>query len=302
MELKYHPDCRPFTEAGELSQVEAWYEQGRRILWVMLHGKPRPCFNPELLADIKQLIAAAKCSNLPIEFWITASTVPNIFNVGGDLALFAKHIRAANHEALRQYAHSCIEAVHAAATGFGIDAITIAMIEGTAMGGGYEAALAHDFVLAQSDAKMGFPEIAFNLYPGMGAYSLVQRKAGRLLAEDLIISGASHSGAWYHDKGLVDRTFVQGDAFRATRGFVDELRPKLNGIKGMLNARRRVLPLDKAELIDITEDWARSALHLKDHDVAYMERLVMLQNRRVSSTPSTSVNVPKMTLKVPEMA
>jgi DSF synthase len=301
MELNHHPDCRPFTEAGELSQVAAWYESSRRVLWVMLHGKPRPCFNPDLLADIQHLIGAAIRSELPIDFWVTGSSVPNIFNVGGDLSLFAKQIRAANYEALRHYAHACVEAVHAASAGFGIDAISIAMIEGTAMGGGYEAALAHDFVLAQTDVKMGFPEIAFNLYPGMGAYSLVQRKAGRLLAEDLISSGASYSGEWFHQHGLVDRTFRHGDAFKATRGFIDELRPKLNGIRGMLRARRRVLPLDKTELIDITEDWARSALNLQEHDLAYMERLVQLQNRKVSHKSVVHKRQQKQA-EVPELA
>jgi DSF synthase len=42
------------------------------------------------------------------------------------------------------------------------------MVEGSALGGGFEAALAHHFVLAQRDARLGFPEIAFNLFPGMG--------------------------------------------------------------------------------------------------------------------------------------
>lgn len=42
------------------------------------------------------------------------------------------------------------------------------MVEGSALGGGFEAALAHHFVLSQRDARLGFPEIAFNLFPGMG--------------------------------------------------------------------------------------------------------------------------------------
>ncbi|HTD04472.1 MAG TPA: enoyl-CoA hydratase, partial [Undibacterium sp.] len=94
---------------------------------------------------------------------------------------------------------------------------------------------------------------------------------------------------WYKERGLVDRVFEQGDAHKATRTLIDEIRPKMNGIRAMLRTRRRVLPVDKAELIAITEDWAESAFQLEEKDLAYMERLVMLQNRR-SGVSATAVN------------
>lgn len=285
MELMNHKNCRLFNEPGALSQLTAYYEEGRNILWMMMHGHPRPCFNLELLKEIEILKTAVNRSGLKVDFWVTGSSVPNLYNVGGDLAYFAESIRGGQREALKSYAHACVDAVHSAVVGFECDAITIAMIEGTAMGGGYEAALAHDYVLAQKDAKMGFPEIAFNLFPGMGAYSLVARKANRAVAEELISSGEAHSGEWHHHAGLVDQVFDQGMAFNTTRTFIDALRPKLNGIKAMLRTRRRVFPLDRSELIDITNDWAESAFTLEEKDLAYMERLVMLQNRRIGKLP-----------------
>ena len=280
MPLQNHPKTRRFIEAGPLSQMSAWYEAERNVMWMMLHAHPRPCFNPELLADISNLVRAAKRSGLPIDFWVTGSTVPGLYNVGGDLSYFARHIRAGDRGALMAYARSCIDAVYQAMTGFGVDAISIALVEGTALGGGFEAALAHEYVLAQKGAKLGFPEIAFNLYPGMGAYSLVARKAHMRLAEQLISTGESFSAEWHQEKGLVDLVFEPGDAYIATRTFIDSIRPKLNGIHAMLRARRRVLPITKSELLDITEDWADSAFQLEEKDLAYMERLVTLQNKR----------------------
>ena len=280
MPLQNHPKTRRFIEAGPLSQMSAWYEAERNVMWMMLHAHPRPCFNLELLVDIANLVRAAKKSGLPIDFWVTGSTVPGLYNVGGDLAFFAQHIRAGDRSALMAYARSCIDAVYQAMTGFGVDAISIALVEGTALGGGFEAALAHEYVLAQKGAKLGFPEIAFNMYPGMGAYSLVARKAHMRLAEQLISTGASHSAEWHHEKGLVDLVFEPGEAYLATRTFIDGIRHKLNGIHAMLRARRRVLPITKSELLDITEDWADSAFRLEEKDLAYMERLVMLQNKR----------------------
>jgi hypothetical protein len=95
MPLQNHPKTRRFIEAGPLSQMSAWYESERNVMWMMLHAHPRPCFNPELLKDISNLVRAAKESRVPIDFWVTGSTVPGLYNVGGDLSYFAQHIRVA---------------------------------------------------------------------------------------------------------------------------------------------------------------------------------------------------------------
>jgi DSF synthase len=219
---------------------------------------------------------------------VTGSTVHQVFNVGGDLNLFVSRIRAGEQEVLLSYARACIDAIYEAMTGFGTGAISIAMVEGTALGGGFEAALAHHYVLAQKSVRMGFPEIAFNLFPGMGAYSLVARKSHMRLAEELIASGESHTAEWYLDKGLVDQVFEEDGGFLATRTFIDVIRPKLNGIRGMLRARQRVLPVDRAELMEITEDWARAAFQIEEKDLLYMERLVMLQNRHTNKIQSVA--------------
>lgn len=279
MKLLNHPTCRPFTEAGTLTQISAYYEEERHIMWMLLRAEPRPCFNQALIEDIMTLAQAAKESSLQFDFWVTGSLVPNMFNVGGDLQFFAEAIKNRKREAMMAYARACIDCVHAAARGFDTGAVSIAMVEGSALGGGFEAALAHHFVLAQNNARMGFPEIAFNLFPGMGGYSLVARKAGMRLAEELIWSGESHTAEWFEGRGLVDQLFQPGDAYVATRTFIDTIRPKLNGMRAMLRARQRVLQLTRSELMDITEDWVHSAFTIAEKDRAYIERLVMLQDR-----------------------
>lgn len=292
MRLHDHPHTRPFTEAGPLSQITAWYEEGRNILWVMLHAQPRPCFNPELIDDVAAVVRAVRASGLPIDFWVTGSTVEGIFNTGGDLSYFASNIRAGERAPLRAYAHACINTLCEVMDGFGVGAITLAMVEGSALGGGYEAALAHDYVLAQEGAKLGFPEIAFNLFPGMGAYSFAARKAHMRVAEELISSGVAHPAEWHREKGLVDRTFAPGEAYLATRTFIDTLRPKLNGMRAVLRTRKRVQGVTREELMAITDDWAETAFGLEEKDLAYMERLVLLQNRRSKAAAPARSAVP----------
>lgn len=271
--------CRLFSEAGQMTQLSAYYEEGRRTMWMLLRAQPRPSFNHALIEEIMNLSYAAQRAGLPIDFWVTGSLVPGMFNAGGDLNFFVESIKAGRREALRAYARACVDCIHAAARGFDTGAVSIAMVEGSALGGGFEAALAHHFILAQDTARMGFPEIAFNLFPGMGGYSLVTRRAGMKLAEELICEGESHTAEWFEQRGLVDKLFKPGEAYQATRTFIDVLRPKLNGVKAMLKARQRVLQLTRGELMDITEDWVDFAFTLEPKDIAYMERLVQLQNR-----------------------
>ena len=273
------PTCTLFTDTERFTQLSGYYEAERRTVWMMLRAQPRPCFNHALIEEIMNLSWLVRQSGFAVDFWVTGSLVPEMYNVGGDLQFFVECIQNGRREALRAYARAFVDCVHAASRGFDTGAITLAMVEGSALGGGFEAALAHHFVLAQRDARLGFPEIAFNLFPGMGGYSLVARRSGMKLAEELIYKGESHTAEWYEQHGLVDVLYEPGQSYVSVRTFIDTLRPKLNGVRAMLRARTRVLQLPRSELMDITEDWVDAAFCLEPKDIAYMERLVMLQNR-----------------------
>ena len=275
--------CKLFTDSVRFTQLAAYYEEERRTVWMMLRAQPRPCFNHALIEEIMNLSWLVRQSGFEVDFWVTGSLVPEMYNTGGDLRFFVECIENGRREALRAYARACVDCVHAASRGFDTGAITLSMVEGSALGGGFEAALAHHFLLAQRDARLGFPEIAFNLFPGMGGYSLVARRSGMKLAEELIYKGESHTAEWYQQQGLVDVLFEPGQGYVATRTFIDTLQPKMNGVRAMLRARQRVMQLPRSELMDITEDWVEAAFCLQPKDVAYMQRLVQLQDRHTAS-------------------
>lgn len=275
--------CKLFTDSARFTQLAGYYEEERRTVWMMLRAQPRPCFNHALIEEIMNLSWLVRQSGFDVDFWVTGSLVPDMYNTGGDLRFFVDCLENGRREALRAYARACVDCVHAASRGFDTGAITLSMVEGSALGGGFEAALAHHFLLAQRDARLGFPEIAFNLFPGMGGYSLVARRSGMKLAEELIYKGESHTAEWYEQQGLVDVLFEPGQGYVATRTFIDTLQPKMNGVRAMLRARQRVLQLPRSELMDITEDWVDAAFCLQQKDVAYMQRLVQLQDRHTAS-------------------
>ena len=63
-------------------------------------------------------------------------------------------------------------------TNFGLPIVTISLVRGNALGGGFEIALSGDVIIAERSAMMGFPEILFNCFPGMGAFQTLSSRVG----------------------------------------------------------------------------------------------------------------------------
>ena len=68
--------------------------------------------------------------------------------------------------------------LHRNMLGLGLPLITIALVQGEALGGGFESILSFDVVIAERDARFGLPEAMFGLFPGMGAHSFLSRRLG----------------------------------------------------------------------------------------------------------------------------
>lgn len=88
---------------------------------------------------------------------------------------------------------------------------TIAAVNGFALGGGCELAMACDFRVASANARFGQPEILLGIIPGGGGTQRLSRLVGPARAKDLVFSGRMVDAAEAHSIGLVDR-LVEGDA------------------------------------------------------------------------------------------
>ena len=97
---------------------------------------------------------------------------------------------------------------------------SIALVQGDALGGGFEAALSATVLIAEESSRMGFPEILFNLFPGMGAFSFLSRKIGRRAAEEMITSGTIYSARQLYDMGVIDVLTPDGTGEAAVHGFI----------------------------------------------------------------------------------
>ncbi len=101
--------------------------------------------------------------------------------------------------------------------------ISIAAIEGFALGGGLELAAACTLRVVSRAARLGVPEVRLGLLPGAGGTQRLPRLIGRAAALDLLLSGRSVDGAEAARLGLADRLVDPGDALAEARRWADEL-------------------------------------------------------------------------------
>lgn len=272
-----------------MRQIEQEYDADTRVLWTFMKPTGTPCFNMGLLNEIRNSdklfesnrahveIDGAMC---PVDFHVGASRIPDVFNYGGDLALFVLLIKSRDREALLHYARLCVDTLYGRLTGFNTNVTTISLLQGDALGGGFESALASHVLIAEENARMGFPEILFNLFPGMGAYSLLSRRIGARKAEELILSGKIYSAREMFDLGLIDVIVPTGQGVAAVNDYVQQNSRRRNGMRALFECRRHTQPISYAELMGITEVWVDAALRLQDKDLKMMGRLVRSQLRR----------------------
>jgi DSF synthase len=269
-------------------QLDTRFDPEYGAYWALMQPRPRACFNAQLLADLRTFIDGIvrseariqhKGQDCAVNYAVLASKTPGVFNLGGDLALFRSAIESGNREALQRYADQCIDDMHPWNRNFDLPVTTISLVQGEALGGGFEAALASSVLIAEESSRMGFPEILFNMFPGMGAYSFLSRKVGRRVTEELITSGAVYTTRQLFDMGVVDVIAPDGMGEAAVIGFIRKHARAANGRRGIEAARREVEPITRDELDRVVGVWVDAALKLTPRDLKMMERLVRAQQR-----------------------
>jgi DSF synthase len=262
-----------------------------RAVWVELNYRGRPCFSAQVLEDVRTAQHAirqrAKLEHeqeLPnrLLYQVLSSTHPRTFNLGGDLAYFIELIESGARDRLLAYAEICIDIQFASVTHYGIPFTTIALVQGEALGGGFEAALSNNVLIAEESARFGFPEINYGMFPGMGAISLLIRKVAPAVARRLIMDRRIHTARELFEIGLVDVLAADGEGREATLNYMHRHEGIVPGLHGMQAAVDRVMPLSYAELHDICGHWVDAAMQLNEKNRRLMAYFARAQENRVS--------------------
>lgn len=271
-------------------QIEVRFDPEKAVAWTYMNPSGVPCFSRDLLNELRAHDAAIESSGgcllhngelRQIRYYVAASKVDNVFSLGGDLALFVQLVQSQDHDALMHYAKLCIDNMYPRLCGYNSPMTTISLVQGEALGGGFEIALSSNVIIAERRARMGMPEILFNLFPGMGAYSLLGRRVGMKRAEEMILSGRVYSAEELHGMGIVDLLAEDGRGETAVREFIERHDRHRNGMQAMFSCRQHSHPISYEELLNITHLWVEAALRLEDKDLKLMSRLARSQIRRI---------------------
>jgi DSF synthase len=286
-----------YLSPNQRTNIETRFDAEYGVYWAYMNPAGRPCITSELLQSLRGVVETLTRENgwllsnghrEQVRYGVIASRTPGIFNLGGDLALFRSAIQSRDRVALMSYGERCIDVLlpwHQNCDG---DITTLSLVQGDALGGGFEGALSASYVVAEESARMGFPEVLFNLFPGMGAFSFLSRKIGRRDAERLIMSGTVYSARELYDLGVVDVLTPDGTGEAAVYSFIRKHAKHGNGRRAFERARMAVEPVTRDEMLRVVEIWVDAALCLEERDLRMMERLVRAQTRVTNDDDSPS--------------
>ena len=273
----------------QLNNVDVFRDTSFPAVWVEFKYTGRPCFSTGLLKDLRTVQHAIRQTartgyeqklDERLLFQVLASRDPQTFNLGGDLAYFIELIEAGDREHLLEYAKTCIDIQFASVSHYDIPFTTIALVQGEALGGGFEAALSNNVLIAEESARFGFPELNFGMFPGMGAISLLSRKIAPSMARRLIMDRRVHTAEELYEMGVVDILAANGEGREAVRNYMQRHDAIAHGLHGFQAAVDRAMPIPYEELYDIVEHWVEAALQLSDKNRRLMAYFARAQDRR----------------------
>lgn len=259
------------------------------VFWAYLKATSPARFTPKLLSALRQSqldIEARVRQELAVKqknrvrYQVFASRVPGVFSLGGDLEFFREAITASDRKGLSAYARDCIDLVYSYAVNYKLPVTTISLVQGTALGGGFEAALAANVVVAERQCEMGFPETMFNMFPGMGAYQLLTRRLTPVEAERFILSGRVYRAEELYEMKLVDVLADEGRGEEAVSNYIRRHQKRAHGSQGLRRAIQATSPIRYEDLRETVDIWVDTALNLDTSDLKHLDYLIRAQNQK----------------------
>lgn len=248
-------------------------DSDRRILWLHIGNNDELHYSFETICDYYESldIISSLIKNNKIKTVVIKSANKKVWSMGGDLELFLKCISTQNIEILNEYAHKCVKNIHAVNNGFDSDVVVISLLQGNAFGGGFECALASNYIVSEKHVKYSFPESLFGTFPGMGAYSFLTRKIGYSKASKMINSSTKWSANELKDLGIID-IIIENNSDEELLKLIDN---------------NYFLPKDKfsmicnsptlSELLTIVNEWVKTVMNLDSDKLELIQKIVNAQ-------------------------
>mgnify|MGYP001792161534 CR=1 FL=1 len=158
--------------------------------------------NQDVLGQLRESVDAI-ASDATVRAMVLPGAGTKAFVAGADIVAMST-MRADEAMRYAEQGHALMDAIEA------MPQPVIAAVNGFALGGGCELALACDLIYASQNARFGQPEVKLGLMPGFGGAARLPRKIGQAAAAEWIYTGEMYSAEQARDVGLV-RAVLPGD-------------------------------------------------------------------------------------------
>lgn len=215
------------AETSESAVV--WRKAGDGVLHIVLNRAPANALGPPIIDGINAALDDADADQA-VQVIVVSSAVQGFFAAGADI----KHLSAVDSESFTAYGDALRAVLDRLAAP---ERISIAAVDGVALGGGLELAMACTVRVGGADARFGLPEVKLGLIPGAGGTQRLPRLVGRGRALDIMLTARQLPVDEAHAIGLVDRLAVAGEAEQDALALAQQLRgPSLPAQQAVVRA------------------------------------------------------------------
>lgn len=272
------------SAAPEMRPIELAFDRSLEALWCFRAAAASRSVTLNQLREARSLdekIASGSFGNL--QFKILASRQSGTFSLGGDLAFFSHCIVNRDRSALAEYALLAAKSIWANVSNYGKRRVsTIAVVEGEAQGGGFEAALSCSVLIAERGASFGFPEPLFGLFPGMGGELLLATRLDAELAARMVRDSNRYSAEFLYEIGAVDHLVPTGRGLEFARELILSARDNPSGREAnrFEERRHKLAGVQYGDLTQSIELWIERAFALEPRHLRSMRYIIEMQSRR----------------------
>ncbi|WP_433503064.1 enoyl-CoA hydratase-related protein [Pseudonocardia halophobica] len=214
-----------------MSSVVSWEDAGTGVLVARIDRKPANALGPPIIDGLNALLDEAERRDSRV--LVLTSAITGFFAAGADI----KHMGTVDAQSFTEYGDRLRGAVERLASA---NLISIAAVEGVALGGGLELAMACTMRVSGADAKYGLPEVRLGLIPGAAGTQRLPRLVGRGRAIDIMATARQVPADEAASIGLVDRLVPAGEAEEAALALAGQLsglsRPALAAVVRTVDA------------------------------------------------------------------
>ncbi len=208
------------------------YEEQNGVATITINRpKSLNALNSEVLHELTPLLESI-AQKEEIRVLIITGAGEKAFVAGADISELAE-LNALQGKYFVKTGHECMGKLQ------DLQIPVIAAVNGFALGGGLELALACDFIYASENAKFGLPEITLGLIPGFGGTQRLARIVGKNIAKEMIFTGKPISAEEARNLGIVNKILAHDDLMMETRKTAESISAKgrvsLNAAKEAVN-------------------------------------------------------------------